>query len=76
MDLGIRGKTALVVAGTRGLGFGCASALAAEGARIVVNGRNSERGGKAAAELGNGALFVRADISLPEERERLYEQAL
>lgn len=75
MDLGLTGKTALVMAGTRGLGFGCAAALAAEGARVVINGRDPERGLAAAARLGPAALFVAADIRLPAERARLFEAA-
>lgn len=40
MDLGIKGRTAIVCAGSRGLGRGCAEALAAEGVNLVVNGRD------------------------------------
>ena len=43
MDLGIAGKSALVCASSRGLGRACAHALAAEGVRVVVNGRDPER---------------------------------
>ena len=42
MDLGIGGKRALVCAGSKGLGRGCAEALAAEGAEIVLNARSPE----------------------------------
>ena len=51
MDLGISGKTALLMSSTRGLGFGCASVLAAEGVRMVINGRDAERGHEAVAKL-------------------------
>ena len=44
MDFEIAGKTALVMSSTRGLGFGCAAALAAEGVRVVINGRNIDGG--------------------------------
>lgn len=40
MDLGIRGQVALIAAGTRGIGLSCARALAAEGARIALFGRD------------------------------------
>jgi NAD(P)-dependent dehydrogenase (short-subunit alcohol dehydrogenase family) len=43
MDLGLKGKTAVVTGSTAGIGFGIASALAAEGARVIVNGRTQER---------------------------------
>ena len=42
MDLGIRGKKAIVCASSKGLGRGCAMALAEAGCDIVVNGRNAE----------------------------------
>ena len=75
MDFGIAGKTALVMSSTRGLGFGCAAALVAEGVRVVINGRNMERGIDAAARLGGTAHFVQADISQPAERAHLYKDA-
>ena len=40
MDMGISGKKALVCASSKGLGRGCAEALAGEGVHLVVNGRN------------------------------------
>jgi 3-oxoacyl-[acyl-carrier protein] reductase len=42
MDLGIAGRTAIVCASSRGLGRACATALAREGARVVMNGRTPE----------------------------------
>ncbi len=42
MDLGISGKCALVCAASRGLGRGCAEALAAEGVDLVINARGAE----------------------------------
>jgi 3-oxoacyl-[acyl-carrier protein] reductase len=75
MDLGITGKTALVMSSTRGLGFGCAAALVAEGVQVVINGRNTQRGSEAIARLGGMAHFVPADVSQPAERARLFEEA-
>lgn len=75
MDLGIAGKTALVMSSTRGLGFGCAAALVAEGVEVVINGRNKERGHEALVKLGKKAHFVQADISQAAERERLFQEA-
>ncbi|MFC1726470.1 SDR family oxidoreductase [candidate division KSB1 bacterium] len=75
MDLGIAGKNALVMSSTMGLGFGCAAALAAEGVRVVINGRNKERGMDAVSRLGENAHFVQADISRSAERERLFNVA-
>ena len=42
MDMGIKGKNAIVCASSRGLGKGCAMALASEGANVLINGWNSE----------------------------------
>jgi len=75
MDLGLAGKTALLMSSTSGLGFGCAAALAAEGVRVVINGRNPERGVEALSLLGENAAFIQADIRLPTERERLVREA-
>lgn len=43
MDLGLKGKAAIVTGSTAGIGFGIASALVTEGARVIVNGRTEER---------------------------------
>jgi 3-oxoacyl-[acyl-carrier protein] reductase len=52
MNLGIVGRTALVCASSRGLGRACAAALVAEGADVVINGRDAERLAKTVNELG------------------------
>ncbi len=75
MDLGIRGRKAIVCAGSRGLGRACAEALAAEGVEIVLNGRNAEALKEAAAAISaaNGVMVmpVAADISTEEGRGAL-----
>src|SRR5580704_6432249 len=43
MDLGLKGKTAVVSGSTAGIGFAIAAALAAEGAQVIVNGRTDAR---------------------------------
>ena len=43
MDLGIRGRKAIVCASSQGLGRACATALAREGAVVVVNGRDEKK---------------------------------
>jgi 3-oxoacyl-[acyl-carrier protein] reductase len=52
MDLGLRGKTALVTGASKGLGHGIARALAEEGARVAISSRSGERAEAAAAEIG------------------------
>lgn len=51
MDFGLTGKKALVLASSRGLGLGIAEALAAEGAEVLITGRNEAALEKAAAEI-------------------------
>ena len=67
MDLGLTGKRALVLASSRGLGLGIAEAIAAEGANVLITGRDGDRlAGAVAAinERGAGkAGFVVSDLS-------------
>jgi 3-oxoacyl-[acyl-carrier protein] reductase len=60
MDLGIRGRTALVCAASKGLGRACAEALAAEGAHLVVNARSAGPLEEAAAALRRHGVSVAA----------------
>jgi 3-oxoacyl-[acyl-carrier protein] reductase len=52
MDLGLDGRVALVTGASRGIGFGIARALAAEGARVAVSSSTRERIEAAAAQIG------------------------
>ena len=65
MDLGIRGRTALVAASTGGLGLAVARALAAEGARVAITGRRRELAQEIASSL-DGAIAIEADLSTQE----------
>jgi NAD(P)-dependent dehydrogenase (short-subunit alcohol dehydrogenase family) len=56
-------KVALVAGGNSGIGLATAQGLAAEGARVVITGRNPETLESAAVAIGNGAHAVRADIT-------------
>ena len=75
----LAGRTALVTGSTGGLGVAIASALAAEGAVVVVSGRDKRRGDAVVADIrsaGGRAEFVAADIGEGEaEVRRLAEQA-
>ncbi len=75
MDLGISGLNALVLGSSQGLGFSCAKALAEAGARVVVNGRDQKKAEAAAASIGHGAVAVTGDVSDPEGRARIVEEA-
>src|SRR5918999_3310399 len=72
MDLGIGGKRAIVCAASKGLGRGCAEALAAEGVDLVINARGVAALEAAAAEMRDrhrvSVTAVAADITTPEGR--------
>lgn len=61
MDFGLKGKTAIVSGSTAGIGFGIAEALAREGAKVVINGRTTERVESALKKIN--ALVPSAQIS-------------
>ena len=72
MDLGIKGKTALVCAASKGLGKGCAMALAAEGVSLTITARGKEALEATAEEIrkayGVKVVTVAGDITTPEGR--------
>lgn len=74
MDLGIRGRTAIVCAASKGLGYGCAEALAKEGVNLVINARTPEPLEAAAGRLrahGATVTTVAADVTTDAGREAL-----
>lgn len=80
MDLGLRGKTALVTAATKGIGKQCALSLAAEGANVVICGRDENRLRTTARELAavpqaGGILAERADLAASDDIARLCRAA-
>jgi 3-hydroxyacyl-CoA dehydrogenase / 3-hydroxy-2-methylbutyryl-CoA dehydrogenase len=62
----IDGSGALVAGGASGLGEATSRALHAAGARVVIADLNEDKGRALAAELGQGATFVRADVTEPD----------
>jgi len=74
MDLGIDGKVGLVTAGSRGLGRATALALAAEGVRVMLSGRDPdalEQALRAVADIGGVADARPGDVTVPDEPARL-----
>ena len=61
MDLGIEGRTALVMGASKGIGKGIAGALAREGARVAISSRSEESLQAAAAEIGGEVHVFPAD---------------
>ena len=79
MDLGIAGKRALVCAASKGLGRGCAEALAADGVHLVLNARGAEVLEATATAIrdahGVDVITVAADITTPEGRAAVLDAA-
>jgi 3-oxoacyl-[acyl-carrier protein] reductase len=78
MDLGLTGKVAIVTGSSRGLGKATASALAAEGVQVVLNGRTQTSLDETAAELrhaGGTVEAVVADVSTEAGCTHLVERA-
>ncbi|WP_322516072.1 SDR family oxidoreductase [Rhodopseudomonas palustris] len=73
MDLGIKGRRALVCASSKGLGRACAAALAAEGVHVTMTARGADALAQAAADLRKAypdveIIEVAGDITTPEGR--------
>lgn len=66
MQLGIDGRTAAVAAASAGLGFATAKALAENGVRVAICGRDSARVSDAVAEIGHGVTGFACDVSTVE----------
>jgi NAD(P)-dependent dehydrogenase (short-subunit alcohol dehydrogenase family) len=77
MDLGIRGRKAIVCAASQGLGRACAAALAREGVELVMNARCADMLETAAEEIrhetGAAVLTVAADIGTEQGRARVLD---
>ncbi|MCX4810094.1 SDR family oxidoreductase [Streptomyces sp. NBC_01239] len=75
MDLGLRDRVYVVTGATRGLGNAAARELLADGAKVVVTGRDEKRAADAAAELGPNAVGVAVDNADAEAPARLIATA-
>src|SRR5207247_10593249 len=74
MDLGLKGRTALVCGASSGLGLATAEALATEGANVTMFARRRDVLEREADRIG--ALAVRGDVTLPSDLERAVSQTL
>ncbi|MBV7249096.1 MULTISPECIES: SDR family oxidoreductase [Streptomyces] len=75
MDLGLKDRVYIVTGATRGLGNATARALAADGAKVIITGRDEKAVTEAAAELGPDALGIAADNADPGAAQRLVDTA-
>jgi len=80
MDLGLKGKIAVVAASSSGLGKATALTLAREGALVTVNGRDAERLAATAQEIrdetGGDVIEVVVDLARPEAAAHLIEETV
>ena len=80
MDLGLRGKAALVTASSKGIGRAIAFALASEGARVALCARDLAATERAADEIraatGAETLAVECDLAQPEQVDALVDAVL
>src|SRR6266571_5867228 len=74
MDLGLRGRTAIVCGASAGMGLAIAEALAAEGANVAMFARRRELLEREAERIG--ALAVRGDVTNPADLKRLVDRTL
>jgi 3-oxoacyl-[acyl-carrier protein] reductase len=74
MDLGLRGRTAIVCGASSGMGLAVAEALAAEGANVAMFARRRDLLQREADRIG--ALAVRGDLTNPQDLERLVEKTI
>lgn len=72
MDLGLKGKRALVTGSTAGIGFAIAKLLAREGAFVYVNGRTDARVEKSVGEIEGKVDGVAADLAAEEGAKTLF----
>lgn len=79
MDLGLRGRVAIVAAASRGIGYAAALELAREGARVFLCSRDEMRAHEAAErirnETGAQVFGVRADVTSDEDAMRFVREA-
>ena len=80
MDFGLKGKRAIVMAASRGLGYASALGLAREGCRLIICSRDQERIEAAAATIrqqtGSDVTALVADVSSASEAKRLVDAAV
>src|SRR5438067_4248035 len=74
MDLGLRGRTAIVCGASGGMGLAIAEALAAEGANVAMFARRRDVLEREAERIG--ALAVRGDLTDPKDLDKLVDRTL
>src|SRR5580765_285553 len=68
----LAGKVAVVTGGNSGIGLATAKLFRTEGAKVVISGRNQKALDEAVNAIGGDVLGVRADVSKPDDIQRLF----
>jgi NAD(P)-dependent dehydrogenase (short-subunit alcohol dehydrogenase family) len=68
----LTGKKALITGGNSGIGLATARLFVAQGAQVAVTGRDQKTLDEAVAELGPNARAYRADVTVADDRKRLF----
>jgi NAD(P)-dependent dehydrogenase (short-subunit alcohol dehydrogenase family) len=70
----LAGKRALIIRGNSGIGLATARLFISEGAEVAISGRDQQTLDEAVAELGSKAHGYRADVTVAEDRKRLFAE--
>ena len=70
----LAGKKALITGGNSGIGLGTARLVISEGAEVAITGRDQQTLDEAVAELGSKAHGYRADVTVAEDRKKLFAE--
>ncbi len=72
MEMGLEGKVVLITGGSKGIGFACARAFAAERAQVAIASRsagNLEYASQLLTDEGYDVLAIRGDLARPDEAQ-------